>query len=106
MLVVIIISTSLRFFIEESPPFQSRNKQMNEAEKNLNHISMGNKKEEFSFDNMISSLSPALAGARESSDRLLLTEIQENPPISVLLKRIFGKRLLSSTLRLAFVSFI
>lgn len=106
MLIVIVTSTSLRFFIEESPPFLCRNKNMEEAEKILNHISMVNKKEEFAFDNMTSILNPTFSGAKESAHRSLLTEIQEDPPISVLLKRIFGKRLLSSTLRLAFVLFI
>jgi MFS family permease len=105
ILVLIVFNTILRFFIEESPPFLFRNKNFEQAEAILNQVSMTNKKEEFDFNDTNSVLDPTSQQGKESVYSSLITEIEENPPISVLFKRIFSRRLLPTTLKLSFVKF-
>jgi hypothetical protein len=101
MLVVIIFNTISKFFVQETPAFLYRNKEIRESEELLNEISQKNKKKSFSFEEISSILNENESFS--GKDQSLLTEIQEDPPISVLVKRLFSKRLILVTIRLSLV---
>ena len=103
ILILLILNTISKFFIQETPPFLCRISEFDKAEIILNKISNRNAKKPFTFD----TVSFITTNAHDKQSHLikqsLLTEMQENPPISVLFKRLFSKRLIRTTLKLSAV---
>ena len=100
--IVALLNFILRFNIQETPAYLYGNKNTIEAEKVLNVISLRNFKKEFMFKDLNSVLTQY--NKAETSCNSVLTELPEDPPFAMIFKQIFGRKLLSTTIKLSLVS--
>ena len=99
--IVALLNFILRFNIQETPAYLYGNKNIIEAEKTLNAISLRNNKKEFVLTDLNSVLTQY--NKAEASCNSVLTELPENPPFAMIVKQIFGRKLLSTTIKLSLV---
>ena len=92
-----------RFWIKETPAYLYGKNRHIEAEEILNTISQQNTNKIFKLIDISSVLTQYnQMGAKESCNSVL-TELQENPPLKDILKKLFSKNLRKTTITLAFV---
>ena len=102
-LMLLILNTISKIFIQETPPFLCRVSEFDKAEIILNNISNRNQRKSFNFDKIAFTTANAEHKHDDLMKQSLLTEMQENPPVSILFKRLFSKRLIKTTLKLSAV---
>jgi MFS family permease len=96
----------LKFSLDESPGYLCRVKEMRKAEEILNKISIRNKGITFEFDMATSVIGQHGEMGNVLPANSVLTDIQQNPPIWLIVKKLFGKKMVWTTLKISFVGMI